>query len=124
MQPIDDSDRFLLFMGFDVRRFLKNRRERHKCKLGEDEFYCPRCRRPRKSDSRLISVEITKRTIGKQDRQAIIRGICTECGCRLTRFGTKSGVENSIWRYAITQSESLLMGYVDNRVNTDIARGE
>jgi len=123
MAAIDESDRPFLFIGAEVSRYLKNQRNRRKCKLGDDEFYCPRCREAKKSDCRLISIEITEKTIGRQDRLVFIKGICSDCGCRLTRFGTKTGVENSIWRYALRQAEPVLKGYSGSSLNADLEGG-
>ena len=123
MAAIDEHDRPFLFMGAEVSRFLNNQKNRRKCRLADDEFYCPRCRSARKSDCRSISVDITEKRIGRRDRLVLIRGICSECGCRLTRFGTKTGVETSIWRYAIRQADPGLKGNSDACLNGDLEGG-
>lgn len=108
LEPIDPDDHPILFIGETIREFLKEKQESRKFPLKEDEFFCPRCRQPRKSIQADIVVIITVRKIGKSDFHAQIKGRCTDCGCGLNRFATKNGLKDSFWSEFITQEETRL----------------
>ena len=118
MGPIDPDDRPLLFVGAEIKRFLSERRKNRKIRLKDDEFYCPRCRRATRSIPGGIRIIDTGRTMGANDRQVEIKGICAVCECRLTRFGTVNGIKGSFFDRMITQGHGRLIRNSDSTVNT------
>lgn len=124
LKVIDETSKPYLLIGAEVRRFLreKNRRRKHPLKPGE--FFCPRCGIPRKSLQNRISVEITDKRLGRY-RQAIIRGVCEVCRCRLFRFSSDKKVQElKKTGLTIAEHETTLIGSGDSFVNADIGRGE
>jgi hypothetical protein len=124
LNVIDDKSKPFLIIGADVRSFLKERRRRRKHPLKPGEFFCPRCGIPRKSLQNRISVEITNKRLGRY-RQAIIRGICEVCRCRLFRFSSDRKVQElTKTGLNIAEHKTSLIGSGDSFVNSDIQRGE
>jgi len=95
LKTIDETFKPYLVIGAEVRRFLKERNRRRKYPLKPGEFFCPRCRIPRKSLKDRVSVEITDKKLGRY-RQAIIKGKCEVCGCRLFRFSSDRKVQELV----------------------------
>lgn len=122
MEPIASGERPLLFLGSEVRRFVLNRRESRKCKLGPSEFFCPRCRAAVKSIPTSVRAEFTGRGMGVDDEQVLIKGECTQCDCRLTRFCTRKRFKGSIWERKLSGANRRLYGTGCFPVNVGLER--
>lgn len=108
MQPIDLTDRPLLFMGNEVRRYFSEKRQSKKFHLGEDEFRCMRCRAPRQAIPGSIWVKETGKLMGKDDELIVFKGICCQCGCKLNRLCSKRKAQTSVlWRMSKQAQERL-----------------
>ena len=105
MRPTVESGRPLLFLGSEIRRFLTERRNQHKCRLKANEFFCPRCRVARASVSDKVHFEMTGRKMGKSHEQVLIKGVCGSCGCILTRFATENALKDPVWMRMVTQGQ-------------------
>lgn len=77
----------LLFVGQIVKDFLNSGRARNKCRLKDEECYCPRCRCPRLSKLQPLLVESTGRYLGSGRESVLLRGICVECDSPMVKFG-------------------------------------
>ena len=88
LEPIDPTDKPLLFMGDQIRAFISSASRAAKRPLMADEFYCPRCRAARKSDPESIMLKDTGREIGPDNRSLVVRGKCNKCGCDIYRFSS------------------------------------
>lgn len=124
MAPIDPNDKPLLFQGIEIKRFLSNRQKARKCKLKENEFFCPRCKTPTTSLPQGIRIVDTNRIIGKNDVLVLIRGICDICDCKLSRFSTRNKVKSSFWYRMVEQVRTGLRGDSSTTLNTDFKGGE
>jgi len=82
-----DGRRPLLVHGGDLIDFLNARQARRKQKCGPDEFYCCRCRGPRRA--LLNRVEIQNRNDGRIH----LSGVCATCGTRINRAGSLAKIE-------------------------------
>ena len=121
---VADKSRPYLVLGAEVRRFLKEaaRKRRHPLKLGE--FFCPRCKQPRRSIENQIRVEFTGKRLGRY-QQAILKGLCEVCGCSLHLFSSDRKVkELREMGLTLTERETTLIGNADGSLNSDIRRGE
>jgi hypothetical protein len=78
LQPIDKM-RPVLINGTELRRFLKERRDRQKSPCRPDELWCLRCRRPRRPDGGLVDYEPRTALRGN------LSGLCPACGCLIYR---------------------------------------
>lgn len=98
---------FLIY-GQDLFDFLKERKSENECTLLEDEFFCPRCRCPRKSLVSFIKYEKTDKMLGKNyARQVIIRGVCEVCYSPLNRFSSDKKIkDNSIKEIMLERQKS------------------
>ena len=124
LNVIDDKSKPFLIIGADVRSFLKEKQRRRKHPLKPGEFFCPRCRMPRESLQDQFSIEITERRLGRY-RQAIMKGKCEVCRCRLFRFSSDRKVQELMKTgLNIAEHKTSLIGSGDSSVNTDIQRGE
>ena len=110
LKPINPDEGRYLFMGSSIRDFLGERQKSRKFTLVEDEFYCPRCRKPMKSVHNKIKILISKKRIGKDDIQTTIKGICIKCGCKVNRFSTLNNIKKSFWRRFLTKQDNRLKG--------------
>ena len=125
LMAIDETSKPYLVMGAEVRRFLKDKAQKRKHPLKEGEFYCPKCKVPRKSLAKHISVEITGKMLGKRYKQALIKGICEICNQRLFRFSSDRQVQEFREKgLFLVEQETLLIGNRNSSLNTDIERGK
>ena len=124
LKILADNAKPFLVMGYDLRAFLKDRLRSRKKPLKTGEFYCARCREPRRSRPDQLFAETTNRRLGRLHKQVILRGICETCGLRLTLFSSEqkaAGWEN----IGLTPAEPLkvINGSETSSVNTDILKG-
>ena len=97
LMAIDDCDRPLLFIGQSVIEFLKGRRSSGRCMLQSDQCYCLRCRKGVSPIASTVSLELTKKRVGRSDRLIIIKGICPHCSGKVVRLATTKSVKKTIW---------------------------
>ena len=88
LKPIAGSSNRYLIYGEDLAIFLGEKRQKHKRTLQEDEFYCLRCRQPRRSLPENVTASETDTKIGKEKYKLIKSGLCEVCGTKLYRFAT------------------------------------
>jgi transposase-like protein len=124
LQVIDESSKPFLVLGAEVRRFLQEKYRARKHLLKPGEFFCLKCRKPRRSLQNQIKVEITDKRLGRY-RQAILRGVCEVCNCHLFLFTSDRRSQELIKTYMILKEhETTIIGSRDSSLNTDIERGE
>lgn len=124
LKTLDETSIPHLIIGSEVRRFLKESKQKRKHPLKPGEFFCPKCRKPKKSLPGKISTEITNKRLGRY-KQVIIRGVCEVCGCRLFLFSSDRKCQN-IAKIDIMKTEHVttLIGSGDSSLNTGIKREE
>ncbi|RKX18570.1 MAG: hypothetical protein DRP35_09060 [Candidatus Zixiibacteriota bacterium] len=120
MVPIEAHSRKLLFMGFEIIRFISEKQQKRKQKLKVNEFFCPRCKSPKTSMLNDIKILVTNKKIGIDDLSIHIKGICEKCHCTLTRFSSKTKLKNSYWGLKLKEGHVRLEGYPPSALNTDI----
>jgi hypothetical protein len=102
-----DDRRPALIHGGDLIDFLDTRQAQRKQKCAIDEFYCCRCRRPRRPLFNRVQVQIRKAKIN-------LSGVCDTCGSRMNSVGSVSGIEDYRRTFMIqTPGEGLLSGRSD-----------
>ena len=125
LKIIDEVSKPYLVIGEEIKGFLKEKAKKRKHPLQIGEFFCPRCRLPRKSLPDKLSIEITDRKLGKTHRQAIIKGVCEVCSCRLFLFSSDREIQKLAKPNMIqTEHKTTIIGSGDSSVNADIKRGE
>lgn len=118
LRPLEEQSKPLYFRGKAAKAFILKRASEAKQSLQPDEFYCPRCRSPRRSDPNAISVLDTGRKLGKKDYSLHVTGVCELCGCPLNRFTCYSRL-NHAWRVLVlTTGERTRYGYSDATPNS------
>lgn len=124
MEVACSEKRPLLVMGNEIRRFLKDSAKKRKQPLGPDEFYCPRCRKPRKSRPEELSVQLTTRKLGASFHQVIIKGVCEVCGQAVIRFSSDGKIKEftASENMVSTEPHKGLEGCEPASVNTDIRK--
>lgn len=123
LSPIDPECKPFLFRGSDAKRFLKERRNKRKCCLQADEFYCVRCRRPRKSKPSALQARPIHRT-GSQSTTLRVRGECSTCGAAVNRFMAESAFFDAFPEVRCTTGEERLSGGRSPLVNRHIEEEE
>lgn len=86
LEPLSGSMPYL-FMGYQVREFLKKKSAGRKNPLAPDEVYCLKCHKSVKLPLQAVSLVYGGR-IGKTARQVIIKTACPICGAKANRFTT------------------------------------
>jgi hypothetical protein len=86
LRTVDDR-RPLLVHGHDAIDFLDARQARRKQKCASDEFYCCRCRLPRKPLFNRVEVRI------RNQAKLSLSARCATCGARMNRAGSVARME-------------------------------
>jgi hypothetical protein len=93
--------REFLFLGRDVKSFLKKQSLKYKTILKDDEFYCVRCHKGVVPITGTIA-EIQRNKMGKHKIGIEYRSKCPRCQITICRFGCKPNFE------CIGQNEAYL----------------
>jgi len=123
MPVIDCNSKPYLISGYDAKLYLKQRADLKKTKLKDDEFYCLKCRKSRKSLSKKLKFELTGKLIGNGQKQIKISGLCSKCFTPLQRFSSEKNIIK-LYNPAIIKEKGLIL--IDKELsslNTDI-KGE
>ncbi|MES3032011.1 MAG: hypothetical protein V4699_02080, partial [Patescibacteria group bacterium] len=75
LKIIAGSKKPILIMGYDAKKFLRNKDSKKKVKLKRNEFYCLPCRAPRRAKRGSIKKLKNKKT-----------GICHVCNGKMCRI--------------------------------------
>ncbi len=87
LMPIAGSGSPYLVHGEELLSFLCKKRQKHKCPLRADEFYCLKCKCARKGILALFSITKTEIKIGNKGKyKAYKLSKCEICGTKLFRF--------------------------------------
>ncbi len=125
LKVIDESKRPLLIFGKELRRFIKDMITKRRHSLKIDEFFCVRCRKPRKSRPNKLTFQIINKKLGKDSLQAKMKGACEVCGLLFTRFSSdkkiKEAQENGV---LFMQGQEVIFGSKDSPLNTDKTKDE
>lgn len=78
--PKTDSERPYLIHGNDLREFLAARRQSRRKRCALDEFYCFRCRHPRRAMGNLADLGF------RSAKTVEITGLCESCGTSLHKL--------------------------------------
>src|SRR3990167_1630429 len=71
--PACSEKRPILVVGADIRAFLRGREIASKRRLGPNEFYCLKCRAPRRPAGMMVDYEM------QTDRAGRLVALCEEC---------------------------------------------
>lgn len=87
LQLLDPTQKPTLIMGYDLKAFIKTKRQINKVTLQPNQYYCLKCRKAIYAKRGSEKVEKTGKKIGKQNReQEIIYGRCKECSGNVARL--------------------------------------
>lgn len=87
MSPINQSDRQVLYLGDEVRRFYSKREQLRRVTLGTNEFYCFVCKLGVSATN--INLVDQKAKMGVNLASMRYEGECLKCGHKVCRFFTK-----------------------------------
>lgn len=125
LEIIDETSKPYLVYGAELRRFLSAKRQKQRHPLKAGEFYCPKCRQPRKSLTDSLDIVVTGKMLGKSAKQVVIKGMCEICHTRLTLFSSdKKAQEWQRKAMPLAEHKTVLTGNGDSTLNTDIERIE
>ncbi len=124
LKTLEDHVRPFLVMGQALRDFLKVRRQNRKKPLKIGEFFCPRCRKPRRSCPDKLTAQATQRRLGKTYQQVLLWGVCEVCGQRLLLFSSdQKAAEWPKNGLIFTEPAERINGSEISSVNVDILKG-
>ena len=86
LKPIDSDSTYILFVGSDVKDYLKNMMLSRRVKLKQNEFYCFGCKKA--STSNITECVSQNRFVGKGKVSIAYKGVCDTCGVKLTKFSS------------------------------------
>ena len=75
-----DKNRPMMIHGSDLTEFLDNRQKSRKRACKPDEFYCCKCRQPKKAWERLVDLMALKK------EGWLVKAICAECSTNMRRI--------------------------------------
>jgi hypothetical protein len=96
LKAIDDRVPYM-FHGKELRRFIRERQEKRKHKCAPDEFFCLKCRAPRKSIKNQVTITISNR------KQLNIQGTCPVCSSKINRRNTTANFPQLTKIYCIEE---------------------
>ncbi len=123
LQPIDESERPLLFLGSVVRGFLRSRIARRKSKLQANQVYCLRCHSGVVPDPQTITVEVVGRWLGNGVQAVRVRGLCPGCGANVIRLSSMKAIFLTSFWPKLQQGTQRLSGSHSTHLNTDERTG-
>lgn len=87
LKPIKENSRPLLVMGKELKKFILEKNNADRIKLGPDEFYCLRCRKSVRAKNSDVTIQETGKKIGRGGRmQKLSSGFCEICGLKTCRL--------------------------------------
>lgn len=87
LKVIDADSKPLLVMGFELKRFLEERRNKNKVSLKENEYFCLRCKKAVKAQLGSEQNNPTGKNIGKNNKKQIMKtGLCKVCGGKIYKL--------------------------------------
>jgi hypothetical protein len=116
--PRIDGRRPILVLGRQLAAFLHARRQRRRQRCRAGEFYCFRCRAPRRSASRAAEYFPLTAHSGN------LRAICAECGAPMYRRSSlrNLAVAAGDLEVALPQAQQRLIERTDACLNYDLER--
>jgi len=107
LMPIENTIP-LLFMGFEIKKFLEQKLKTKRIKLQDDQFYCVKCRKAVSSKDNKVQIINTGKVIGKNNlKELIVKGTCVNCNCILNRFSHEEKLKALQSAFIITNMEDL-----------------
>jgi DNA-binding transcriptional MerR regulator len=94
LQVIDKTTIPYLVYGKELKQFLIKKRLKARTTLGQNEFYCLKCRCGRESIPEKINYKYTDKVVGKNKLLVIISGVCKICRSRIKRISNDVKVKN------------------------------
>lgn len=87
LDRIDEKKPYFIY-GETLAEYLQQKQQKRKHKCASDEFFCCKCRMPRKPWEHLVDIKI------QNQKKLIISGVCVACGTAIRRIGaTKKLIE-------------------------------
>lgn len=87
LKVIEENVNPLLVMGADLINFIKEKREKRKIHLKENEFFCVKCHKAVKAKIGSEQIIKTGKKIGKDSKEQFKKtGICENCGTKINKF--------------------------------------
>lgn len=89
LNPVEGGKKPLIYMGYEVSRFVEDRASADKRPLAEGELFCTKCKSGREAVTGSITTKETSQSIKYGIRKLTITGLCVVCGGRMFRFGAE-----------------------------------
>jgi len=87
LKVIDADSKPLLVMGFQLKRFLEEKRNKNKVSLKEKEYFCLRCKKAVEAKLGSEQSNPTGKNIGKNNKKQIMKtGLCEVCGGKIYKL--------------------------------------
>jgi hypothetical protein len=120
MMPVAGSANPLIFMGYEIQKFLRGRRASRRVHLEPHQFYCMKCKSATTSEVKDLDLTFTCRTIGKNDQAVTIVGRCKTCSAKVCRFTTARRAETVLTAMTDESNQSGLERVDFTALTTDI----
>lgn len=114
---IIDRKKPYLIHGAELREYLERKRAGRKKKCNPDEFYCCKCRDPRKAWENLVDVNIRNET------KLSLSGLCAVCNTQVYRAGSLKKLPEYRKIFTLqTTGEERIDDRIPPIVNSDIRK--
>jgi hypothetical protein len=115
--PAIDGHRPILIHGGDLVDFLVARQARRKQKCAPDQFYCCRCRCPRRALDNRVEMRI------RNEQKLNLSAVCNECGAGMNRAGSVKKMEEYRKAFIVqTLTEARISGCSHPLVNCHLEK--
>ena len=94
MEPLPGSKSPYLFLGQDVRDFLKKEKANRKISMSEGEFLCLSCKKAVKPDPSKTIMKKRSKQLGGGNRAVYLENHCPKCNTRIIRFSSEEREES------------------------------
>lgn len=109
-----DSSKPYLIHGSELIRFLEKKREKRKSRCKPNEFYCCRCRQPRRIREGNVNVVFIN------PKKIRLEGSCTFCDAKVLRMGSPLRMAEYQRNFSIQkQVNQHIVEIIDNSLNSD-----
>ncbi len=120
LEVIDRSSKPYLVSGLEAKQFLRNRSQKLKVKLKNEEFYCLKCHAARESQPEALQLEYTGKLLGNGQRQIKIAGLCSICSSVINRFSSEREIKKLYKLEKLREHGLTLIDTDAISLNTDI----
>ena len=96
LSVVNPGSKPFLILGNDLKDFINKNNQKRKIKLSPTQFLCFKCKTIAESKPEKFSILFTRKKLGKNNMQVILKGECQKCSGTIHKFSTEKIVEDRV----------------------------